>query len=613
MGRRKKEEPFDPQKILSQIQELKGVKKLDDDVVYGALEFAIAKAVAKQFELEVDPEVNIDRESGIMTFLKAEIEEVEEEVYDEELEEMVVRIVENRYVLEDEPLEIDLRKLGRLAMQIARQVMIQKLREAEWEIIFEEYYKLKKQLITAEIMNVDEWGNLHLKLDRGRTEAIMPRKEQIPTEQYMREGEGGKPILAIILDVKKEGKKKDPRKSSSRVRIILSRANKEFVHRLFEREVPEIKNKVVSIKAIARVAGIRTKLAVQSNDLKVDGVGACVGTKGNRINKITAELNNEKIDVIHFSDDIETMIFNALKPAKVSTITLDYDRNRAMVVVPDDELKLAIGKKGINVKLASELTNWHLDIITSSQEGELEHRTIAKLLTVKGVDYALAKELFDVGLNEFDEILEETLENLAEMIDGFSPEDAKKLQNAILDLSEEDYYAKATPEQIEEVKEIRAQASGNGEDAQPATDETAEPAKDDDSIKPAEPEVETETVDATKASEKVEPIVEPIVEPVEEQEEVTESAEKTETTEPSEKPKKKKPAKKAAKKPSAKKTSKKLKKVDADADKTSDNADDADKNAEKTNDTDKASDKISDADKAAADAIGSYDPTDDEE
>ncbi|MCD4656632.1 MAG: hypothetical protein K8S87_03710, partial [Planctomycetes bacterium] len=166
MGRRKKEEPFDPQKILSQIQELKGVKKLDDDVVYGALEFAIAKAVAKQFELEVDPEVTIDRETGLMSFLKAEIEEVEEEVYDEDLEEMVIRIVENRYVLEDEPFEIDLRKLGRRAMQIARQVMIQKLREAEWEIIYEEYYKQKKQLITAEIMNVDEWGNLHLKLDR---------------------------------------------------------------------------------------------------------------------------------------------------------------------------------------------------------------------------------------------------------------------------------------------------------------------------------------------------------------------------------------------------------------------------------------------------------------
>ena len=229
MGRRKKEEPFDPQKILGQIQELKGIKRLDDDIVYEALEFAIAKAVGRQFELEVDPEVIIDRETGQMTFLRAEIEEVEEEVYDEELEEMVPRIVEQRYVLEDEPLDIDLRKLGRLATQIARQVMIQKLREAEWEIIYEEYYKVKKQLITAEIMNVDEWGNLHLKLDRGRAEAVMPRKEQISTEQYMREGEGGKPILAVVLDVKKESKKKDSRKAASRVRIILSRANKEFV------------------------------------------------------------------------------------------------------------------------------------------------------------------------------------------------------------------------------------------------------------------------------------------------------------------------------------------------------------------------------------------------
>ncbi|MCK5345025.1 MAG: transcription termination factor NusA, partial [Candidatus Heimdallarchaeota archaeon] len=581
MGRRKKEEPFDPQKILSQIQELKGVKKLDDDVVYGALEFAIAKAVAKQFELEVDPEVSIDRETGIMTFLKAEIEEVEEEIYDEELEEMVVRIVENRYVLEDEPLEIDLRKLGRLAMQIARQVMIQKLREAEWEIIFEEYYKQKKQLVTAEIMNVDEWGNLHLKLDRGRTEAVMPRKELIPTEQYMREGEGGKPILAIILDVKKEGKRKDSRKSSSRVRIILSRANKEFVHRLFEREVPEIKNKVVSIKAIARIAGIRTKLAVQSNDLKVDGVGACVGTKGNRINKITAELNNEKIDVIHYSDDIETMIFNALKPAKVSTITLDYDRNRAMVVVPDDELKLAIGKKGINVKLASELTNWHLDIITSSQEGELEHRTIAKLLTVEGVDYALAKELFDVGLNEFDEILEETLDNLAEMIGGFSPEDAKKLQNAILDLSEEDYYAKVTPEQIEEVKKSQTQSLNTDdsesakdvegaeiektvEDVQPATDETSAPAEDEASTKPEETEtVESDVADVAetvKETDTVEPAKEPdTVEPAEK----VDSDDEVEAEKPAEKPKKKKPAKKATKKAPAKTASKKSKKVDA--------------------------------------------------
>ncbi|MCD4657115.1 MAG: transcription termination factor NusA, partial [Planctomycetes bacterium] len=498
---------------------------------------------------------------------------------------------------------IDLRKLGRLSMQIARQVMIQKLREAEWEIIYEEYYKLKKQLITAEIMNVDEWGNLHLKLDRGRTEAVMPRKEQIPTEQYMREGEGGKPILAIILDVKKESKRKDSRKSASRVRIILSRANKEFVHRLFEREVPEIKNKVVSIKAIARIAGIRTKLAVQSNDLKVDGVGACVGTKGNRINKITAELNNEKIDVIHFSDDIETMIFNALKPAKVSTIILDYDRNRAMVVVPDDELKLAIGKKGINVKLASELTNWHLDIITSSQEGELEHRTIAKLLTVEGVDYTLAKELFDVGLNEFDEILEESPENLEEMIGGFKADDGKKLQDAILDLSEEDYYAKVTPEQIEEVKKIREQNASGGEgaegvkttedakptpdddttteDAKPESAEATEPVKDEESADEPEASESTEIVE-DKASEKVEK-VEPVVEP--------------EAEKPTEKPKKKKPAKKAAKKSPAKKAEKKAPAKESDSDKAAADKSDADKAA---------------AEKAAADAIGSYDPTDDE-
>jgi len=243
---------------------------------------------------------------------------------------------------------IDYKEFGRIAAQTAKQVLIQKIREDERGSIFEEYAGRKGQIITGAVARF-EGGSLIVNV--GRSEGFMPRSEQIPGETH----NPGERIRCMILDVRDVG---------NQVKIILTRSHPDFIRRLFELEVPEVMEKVIEVRALAREAGYRTKIAVTSIDTKVDAVGACVGVRGSRIKNIVDELGGEKIDIVRWNESSQILITNSLKPAEVTEISLNFELNRATVIVNDDQLSLAIGKRGQNVRLAARLTQWDIDILT---------------------------------------------------------------------------------------------------------------------------------------------------------------------------------------------------------------------------------------------------------
>jgi len=272
--------------------------------------------------------------------------------------------------------------LGRIAAQTAKQVMIQKIREAERGSIYEEFLERKGEIVTGRVAR-REGGTLIVEL--GRAEAILPRSEQIPGETHMPEDR----IRAMVLDVREQG---------NQVRIVLSRSHPDFVRRLFELEVPEVAEKVIEICAMAREAGYRTKVAVNSLDSKVDAVGACVGVRGSRIKSIVDELGGEKIDIVRWNDSSKILIAHALKPAEVYDICLCFELGRAIVVVTEDQLSLAIGKRGQNVRLAARLTQWDVDILTPAEfNGGLDVLEKA-LMEVEGVNRQIVSQIIALGM-----------------------------------------------------------------------------------------------------------------------------------------------------------------------------------------------------------------------
>ena len=247
--------------------------------------------------------------------------------------------------------EIPLEQLGRIPAQTAKQVMIQRFREDERSSLLEEFSKRQGEIVTGTAHRY-EGGALVVQVDRA--EGFMPRSEQIPGEQF----HPGDRVRCLILDVREAG---------SQVKIVLSRSHPDFIRKLFEAEVPEVAERVIEMKAMAREAGFRTKIAVSSIDSKVDAVGACVGVRGSRIRNIVDELGGEKIDIVRWNDSSKILIGNSLKPAEVSEVALCFELGRATVVVTEDQLSLAIGKRGQNVRLAARLTQWDIDILTPAE------------------------------------------------------------------------------------------------------------------------------------------------------------------------------------------------------------------------------------------------------
>ena len=349
------------------LDELCKDKNVEKDVILDALEKALVKSYQKNYDNQENVDVVIDHETGeIGVFaLKDVVEQVEDPINQISLKD--AKDVDSSLAVGDTArIKLVPKNFGRVAAQTARNIVIQKIRDAQRESLFGDYLDRENELITGSIQRVDKY-NVYVNLDK--IEGIVPLKEQVPTESYI----PNERMKFLIKEVRNSGK--DPQ-------IVLSRSSENLVTRLFELEVPEITDGVIEIYSIAREAGSRTKMAVFSNDDTIDAVGACIGYKGARVNSIVDSLQGEKIDIINYSKDIEAFISNALSPADIIEVYVNERNKQSLVVVEDDQLSLAIGKEGQNARLAARLTGWKIDIKSKLEFDNLSQEDIDEILSI---------------------------------------------------------------------------------------------------------------------------------------------------------------------------------------------------------------------------------------
>lgn len=402
--------------IADAVAREKGIEK---EVVIEAIEDALQKAARARYGAEHDIRVKIDPRTGETT--QKRVIEVVPDDYELEGEIGKVQLSSAKRTWRDAevgkvyeetlpPFEI-----GRVQTQMARQVVMHKVREAERERQYDEYKDRAGEIVNGSVKRV-EYGNVIV--DLGRGEGIMRRDQSIPRENF----NVGDRIRAYIYDVRRETK--GPQ-------IMLSRAHGGFMAKLFAQEVPEVYDGVIEIRAVARDPGSRAKMAVISNDSSIDPVGACVGMRGSRVQAVVAELQGEKIDIIQWSEDEATFIVNALAPAEVSKVVMDEEDERVEVVVPDEQLSLAIGRRGQNVRLASQLTSWQIDIMTESQESERRQREFSERTALfqeaLDVDEVIAQLLVTEGFAAVEDVAYVEPHEIA-AIEGFDDETADELQ-----------------------------------------------------------------------------------------------------------------------------------------------------------------------------------------
>lgn len=348
---------MNPSELLRLVDSFHREKNIDSELLFVAIESALLTAIRKQRGEEADVKVAIDRSTGAITA-----------------------------TCEGE--ELDQAEIGRIGAQTAKQVIIQKFKEAERDALLEEFHDQVGQLVTGTVQR-SERGVTTVQL--GNMEAILPRGEQISGESY----HNGDRIRAVVYEVKAAG---------NRVKVILSRTKPQLIQRLFEQEIPEIADGVIEIKAISREPGHRSKVAVSSLDQRVDCVGACVGVRGNRIKNITSELAGERIDIVRWTDDPETLIPSSLQPAEVEQVLLCDMIGRAIVLVKDDQLSQAIGKYGQNVRLASKLVGWDIEIMTAGELEEQIDRAVGAFMELEGMTDDLAQRLVEQGYLSYDDL-----------------------------------------------------------------------------------------------------------------------------------------------------------------------------------------------------------------
>lgn len=342
--------------LLNAIAFLSKEKGVSTDVICDSLEAVLITAYKKEPEANPLADVELNRETGDYRIVAAKtvVEDVVNGHGEISLED--ARKLNPEYEVGDVVnVDVTPSNFGRIAAQAAKQVMIQRLREAERSIVYDEFYNRTDDIITGLIQRIE---NKNVYVDLGKAEAILPASEQIPTETYT----VGQRIKCYVVEV---------RKTTKGAQILVSRTHPGLLKRLFELEVPEIYEGVVELKSVAREPGRRSKIAVYSRDENVDSVGACVGPKGSRVQNIVTELQNEKIDIVKWDEDPAVYIANALSPAQVVSVTVDEGEKASSVVVPDYQLSLAIGKAGQNARLAAKLTNWKIDIKSESQAAAL--------------------------------------------------------------------------------------------------------------------------------------------------------------------------------------------------------------------------------------------------
>ena len=404
--RRKKAEVLDAPKakdhllmgkeVIKLVDAMTEEKRIPREVIFGGIEAAIQLAALRHFAVEEGVMVRIDRSTG----------------------EISARFGDS---------EIEPETLGRIAAQSAKQVMIQKIREAESDTVFNEYAAKKGDMIVGTVTRVDA-GTAIVSL--GKAEALLPRSEQIPGETH----HVNERVKAVVFEVRKTG---------HRVKIVLSRAHPDFVKSLFEEEIPEINDRTIDIRAVAREAGYRSKLAVSSIDMKVDCVGACVGVRGSRIKNIIEELNGERIDIVRWNDSLQVFIPNALQPAAISDVFTYPRLGRAIVLVEDDQLSLAIGRRGQNVRLASKLVGLDLEIMTHEELGESLERAERWFRQLPHCGEEQVQALIEEGFLSYNEVT---------FVDGQELNLFMKLDleqcNEIVDYAEE--YARMMDESVED-------------------------------------------------------------------------------------------------------------------------------------------------------------------
>ena len=494
---------MDPDQILRIVDSLHRDKNIDTEIVFRAIESAFASAARRQYGDTSEVIVTVSRENGSLAA-----------------------------TLDGEPLD-PAEMIGRIGAQMAKQVIIQKIREAERDSLVEEYHELEDQIVNGSVQRVE---NSLVTVQLSSVEAILPRSEQIPGESH----HSGERIRAMVCEVRPQG---------TRVKVVLSRSRPRFVQRLFEQEIPEISEGVISINALSREPGYRSKVAVSSTDSRVDCVGACVRVRGNRIRSIVDELNSERIDIVRWDEDPEIMIPNALQPAEVDQVLLCDMIGRAIVLVREDQLSLAIGRRGQNVRLASKLCGWDIEIMTAEELDEQIDRAVTGYSALDGVDENLAGALVEQGYLSYDDLSVIEPDALAEM-GGLTMEEVDHIVEQAETRAEE-----AEAAALEARERQKAQAAADAEAAaqqalveasQPTegSEETAEESAENDSEAASDDaeateEVSDASVDTPAAEDSVEDaaeqapaVAEEEAEQAEEEAVVEESNEEvTETTE----------------------------------------------------------------------------------
>ncbi len=430
----------DIKRIIDQVSREKGI---DVEVLISTVKQAVESAAKKKFGPEADVEVHYDNKTGQIEVFH--FKEVVENVASPETE----LSLEEGYKYDSEceigdslGIRIDAGEFGRIAAQSAKQVIIQKIREAERNAVYENFIHKKGQIINGIVHRFDR-GNIIVNL--GQAEAVVRLRDQIPREAYKR----GDRIRAYVLDVLEESKGSQ---------ILLSRTHPTFLIELFKTEVPEISEGIVSLLKAARVPGVRAKVAVTTSDSDVDPVGACVGMKGNRVQSIVQELRGEKIDIVPWNPDIAKFVCNALAPAEITRVIIDEDNKSMEVIVPEDYLSIAIGRNGQNISLACELTGWHLEVMGEEEYSRSVKQGYDDLMRLSGVSMTLAETLLSGGYNSLEELSEADEEDLCAIAD--IPEDSAR--EMIKEAGE--LVAEKAESTSEDLDEDAKEESGEGEE-----------------------------------------------------------------------------------------------------------------------------------------------------
>ncbi|RJQ55226.1 MAG: transcription termination/antitermination protein NusA [Desulfobacteraceae bacterium] len=449
----------DIKRVVDQVSRDRGI---DRQILIKALEEALRSAARKKYGSKIDIEVQYSDASGEIEVFQ--FKEVVEEITEPDLQitlPQALKLDPECEVGDSIGTKMDTATFGRIAAQSAKQVIIQKMKDAEKDAVFSSFIGRKGEIINGICQRIDR-GDIIVNL--GQTEGILPVREQVPKEAYRR----GDRIRALILEVLHD---------TRGPQVILSRSHTDFLINLFKTEVPEISEGIVKIMGAAREPGSRSKFAVASTDPDIDPVGACVGMKGSRVQNVVQELRGEKIDIIPWHADAARYVCNALAPAEISRVIIDEEDKSMEVIVPDEFLSVAIGKRGQNVRLASKLTGWHLDVKSETRYSEAMKSGYNSLVQLPGVAISLADALYEHGFYSAEELAKATAEDLAQ-VRGMTPEQAETLILAAEKSMEE---ASSQAEEAEE-KEFADSAD---------TDEIKDPAAEG-AHEPPSPEASTE-------------------------------------------------------------------------------------------------------------------------